>query len=285
MSRSLTVLALLGTALFASAPSYAQRCTRADLQAAVDSYLNAQTKGDPSLLTLAPRAKYVENRKQMSPKSGVLGTPEEIDFHRSLLDTDSCQTFTEAIIALAKHPYVIGTALTVSRGKVSKVDSLVTDNGDWLFSARRDLELAPTQDWDVIKAPQRDSRKTLMAAAKAYFDYFNDKSVKVPWGKPCRRLEGGLLTGKGMPDDTCDVGVPKGVPITNRHYIVDPTIGGVAAMVTFSKDHLPDVHMFRIERGEIRWIDTITVCGRPNCGFPLPKELRAESAEQTDSSD
>lgn len=262
-----------------SAPSYAQRCTRDGLRAAVDSYLDAQTKGDPSLLALAPGAKYTENRKEMAPKSGVLGTPMQIDFHRSLLDTANCETFTQAIIALAKHPYVIGTALTVSHGKISKVDSLVTDKGDWLFSAQRDLELAPTQDWGVIKEKQRDSRKTLLAAAKAYFDYFNDKSVKVPWGMPCRRLEGGLLTGKGMPSDTCDVGVPKGIPITNRHYIVDPTIGGVAAMVTFSNDHLPDVHMFRVEHGRIRWIDTITVCGKPNCGFPLPKEL------QTDASD
>lgn len=279
MSRSITVFALLGATLLISGQSFAQRCTRDSLQTAVDSYLSAQTKGNPSLMALTSPAKYTENRQEMSPKSGVLGTPQEIDFHRSLLDTNTCETFTEVIIALAKHPYVIGTALTVSDGKISKVDSLVTDKGDWLFSAQRDLELAPTQDWGVIPKKQRDSRKTLLAAANAYFNYFNDKNVKVPWGMPCRRLEGGLLTGTGMQGDTCDVGIPKGVPITNRHFIADPTIGGVAGMVTFSDDHLPDVHMFRVEHGKLRWIDTITVCSKPNCGFPLPKEL------QTDASD
>jgi len=35
---------------------------------------------------------------------------------------------------------------------------------------------------------------------------FNDKNVKVPWGTPCARLEGGSYTGSGKPTDRCDVG-------------------------------------------------------------------------------
>lgn len=278
MTRSIGTFVLLSASLLVSGQCLAQRCTRAGLQAIVDSYLNAQTKGQPSLMALASRAKYIENGKATSLKSGVIATPQEIDFHRSLLDTGNCRTFTEVIIAEAAHPYVIGTMLTVARGKVAKIDSLVTDKGDWLFSAQKDFELAPTQDWGVIPAKQRDSRKTLLAAANAYFDYFGNKNVKVPWGMPCRRLEGGMLTGKGMPDDTCNVGVPKGGTITNRRFVVDPMIGGVAGLVAFGKDRLPDIHMFRVEHGKLRWIDTITVCSKPNCGFPMPKRLRKKAS-------
>ena len=51
----------------------------------------------------------------------------------------------------------------------------------------------------MIPEADRDSRETLIKAADAYLNLFNDKSVVVPWGTPCVRLEGGLYTGKGAP--------------------------------------------------------------------------------------
>lgn len=83
-----------------------------------------------------------------------------------------------------------------------------------------------TEDWGVIPAARRDTRDTLVAAANAYLDAFLEgKKDLVPWGLPCNRTEGGMRTGKGTPEDSCDVGVPSGVNIVNRHYVVDETFG------------------------------------------------------------
>lgn len=63
----------------------------------------------------------------------------------------------------------------------------------------------------MIPEEDRDTREVIQAAGDAYADLFNDKSVTVPWGTPCARLEGGAYTGNGSDTDSCDVGVPDGM--------------------------------------------------------------------------
>jgi hypothetical protein len=276
MFRPILGLALFGGLVLVSGQSVAQSCPRTMLLAAVDSYVTAQEKGDPAIMALASPVKYVENHKDVDMKSGIIETPEKIDFHRSLLDTEQCETFTEVIITDPAHPYVLGTNLRLKDGKIVEIHTLVTDKGDWLFSPKNDLEISPEEDWSVIPADKRDTRETLIAGANAYFDYFDDKTVKVPWGYPCRRLEGGLRTGKGKPDDTCAEGVPSGVKIVDRHFVVDPDIGAVVGLVTFGNSKLPDSHLFRYENGKFRYIHTITVCSTFNCGFKLPDALKGQ---------
>ena len=275
MFRPFVGAALLCGALLAASPAAAaESCTRADLQSAVDSYLAAQTAGDPARMALAPTVAYAENRQAADIKAGILHNPQKIDFHRSLLDTSSCESFTEVIVTNPAHPYVLGTRLRLAGGKVAKIDSLVTDYGDWLFSAANTLKYSSAEQWTVIPEERRPTRAQILAAANAYLDLFHDKNVAVPWGRPCARLEGGLYTGKGLPDDTCNVGVPSGIDLANRHYIVDEQLGAVATLLEFGPTRLPDSHTFRIEDGRIRYVHTITVCPTFNCGFPLPDQLK-----------
>lgn len=278
MLRSTLGFAALTASLLVAGPSLAQTCTRDALQAAVDGYIAAQTAGDPKLMHMAVTHNYMENGHHAEIPGGVISTPQKIDFHRDLLDTDTCQTFSEVVITNPAHPMVIGTRLKVAPdGTIPEVESLVTTKGDWLFSAKNDLKYSPTLDYSIIPEGQRASRESLMAAANAYFDDFKDKSAKVPWGTPCRRLEGGMITGKGAPDDSCNVGVPSGVDIVDRRFVVDPDHGAVVGLVTFGTSGSPDAHMFRLEDGKIRWVFTITKCAKPNCGLPpLPPAVAAK---------
>jgi hypothetical protein len=99
----------------------------------------------------------------------------------------------------------------------------------------------------------------MVAAANAYLDAFLEKKLDlVPWGYPCNRTEGGIHTGKGDPQDSCQVGVPAGVNIVARRFIVDETIGAVVAFCTFGVGGLPDSHLFRIENGKLRYVHTLT---------------------------
>jgi len=73
-----------------------------------------------------------------------------------------------------------------------------------------------------------------------------------------------MHTGKGVPEDSCDVGVPSGVNIANRRFVVDPTIGAVVAFCTFGAGSAaggsgaPDTHLFRVENGKLRYVHTLT---------------------------
>jgi hypothetical protein len=244
-------------------------CTRADLQTAVDNYLAAQGKGDPAAMKLAASAKYVENMQASTPDKSILRTPMKIDFHRSLLDTSVCETFTEVIVTDKAHPYVLGVRQRLVLGNVSEFDAMVTDQGDWLFNADTYLKWSPAENWGPIPAAARDTRETLIAAANAYEDAFLDNAVVIPWGIPCNRLEGGIRSGKGTPDDNCKGGLPSGMNITARRMIVDPEIGAVVALSKFTENDQPDSHLFRVENGKIRFVHTLTVCTMPNCGFPV----------------
>lgn len=233
-------------------------CTREFLQTSADSLVAAQAAGDPSLLK--PISENLDYRENFSPadfQSGILATAVEIDHSRHSLDTTQCATYTELISATGSKPYVIGVQMYFEDGAISMIDSLVTSTGDWLFNATGTLHWASQEDWGTIPEEDRDSRDVIQAAGDAYCDLFNDKSVVVPWGQPCSRLEGGIYTGNGGPNDRCDVGVPDGVSLVDRRHVIDETVGAVSIFLSFAG--IPDSHEFRVEGGKLRYVHTITV--------------------------
>jgi len=266
MKRFAFVGMALAGGLFAASPSSAQiSCSRDGLQQAVDLYVAAQTKGDTSALPLPPGAGYFENNAPADINTGVIKTAMTIDHRRSLLDTSTCQAFTELIVTNKEKPYVLGARLRVNRDKIAEIEILWTTTGYWLFNAESYLKWSSAEKWDVIPAAQRDTRATLVAAANAYLDAFLEgKKDLVPWGYPCNRTEGGAHTGNGSATDSCDVGVPSGVNIANRRFIVDETIGSVQVFCTFGAGNAnggsgaPDSHLFRVENGKLKYVHTLT---------------------------
>ncbi|KAH8892477.1 hypothetical protein GQ53DRAFT_614601, partial [Thozetella sp. PMI_491] len=236
-------------------------CTREALKAFSDTYITAQANGWPDSLlsTAASNFTYIENTITKNIKDGVLATPLKIDHNRTSLDTTQCATYTELIATDPKHPHVIGTQMRFKDGKLVKIESLVSEQGDWAFNATGTLYYAAREDgqWGTIPEKDRDSRAVIQAAADAYLDLFNNKSVVVPWGYPCSRLEGSMSTGRGLANDTCNVGVPNGIVISDRRYVIDETVGAVDALVKFQTR--PDSHEFRVEKGKIRFVHTITI--------------------------
>jgi hypothetical protein len=243
----------------------AKGCTRAVLQAAVDSYLEAQKTGNLSKASLAAKVKYLENMNEIKKEQGLWNTPLPITFHRSFLDVGSCMTFTEVIVASGDKPAVLGTRLKVENGKIAEIDSLVTKKGDWLFNADDYLKYSKAEDWRVLKSDERIDREALIKAGNAYFDHFSDHDVKVPFNTPCARLEGGMYTTKDFndPKATCDLGFPEGkdkLPILKRSYVVDVDMGTVNIFCRFGNPPgAPDSHTFRLVNGKIRYVHTLTL--------------------------
>lgn len=277
-------LGALATAGIAS-PAFAQAgCTRERLVEIADQYRAAQASGR-AILHMKPMGEWVNYYENYELSSmtfgGVIATPQKVDWDRSFYDTVSCSVYVESVITNPEHPYVLATLIRASGaigspiGTIAGIDVIVTDKDDWLFDAEKTLYYAQREDWSEIPEAKRNTRQELQAAADAYLDLFSDKSVEVPWGTPCARLEGSAYTGRGQPADSCNVGVPDGVEMADRRYVIDPVIGAVAVFLRMGQNRRPDAHVFRIEDGKIRYVHTVTNCGEQvNCGFdPLPVML------------
>jgi hypothetical protein len=267
MHRSNSSWLVLAAVLLAPAAGAADvSCVRGGLQHAVDLYIEAQTKGDVSGLPLPANGfGYYENAARVDMEGGLIKKPLKIDHHRSLLDESTCQTFTEVIVTDKANPYVLGTQMRINHDKIAEIEILWTTTGYWLFNPDNYLKYSSSEDWGPIPAAKRDSRAILVAAANAYLDAFLEGKIdRVPWGFPCVRIEGGKYTGKGSPSDSCEVGVPSGVNIANRRFVVDEVIGAVVAYCTFGAggpnggSGSPDTHLFRVENGKLRYVHTLT---------------------------
>jgi hypothetical protein len=252
-------------------------CTRLMLEAATDSYIAAQTAGDLSRMSLAGKVEYRENMIVTTKEKGLWNTALPVAFHRSIHDVPRCQTFTEVIVTEGGHPYVLGTRLAVDDGKVAEIDSLVSDDDDWLFNAEDYLKYSTAEDWRVLPPDDRVSRQDLVDAANRYFDFvFLDEGIRPPWGAPCARLEGGAYTNPENEDkDTCQIPAPLGeLFIVNRTFVVDEEMGAVNVFCRFgdSKEGMPDSHLFRLVKGRYRWIHTISInlTGEPIVIDPAP---------------
>jgi hypothetical protein len=246
-------------------------CTKTNLQTALNRYIAAQTAGNPSALPLAENVKYSENLKPSMLEGGIVSSAIPIAFHRDFFDTTQCRTFSEIVVTEGKQPYVLGVRLTVNGSVITEIESIVTTEGDWKFSAENYLKYSPEEDWHVLKTEERVDRKALMTAADAWLDQFTYENVKVPWGIPCARLEGGEYTGDG-PRTTCKTGIPaETIEIVNRSYVVDEDMGTVNIFSRFGKSAadsrfgetpgLPDSHTIRVVEGKLRYIHTITAIG------------------------
>ncbi|KAF2681000.1 hypothetical protein K458DRAFT_444893 [Lentithecium fluviatile CBS 122367] len=242
--------------MLALVASTTAHCTRSQLSEAIDSYLYTQINGQSSDFKArfdnSTWLGYYENGKKADINTGILNQALAITHNRSIVDTTACATYTEVVVNVTTNPYVIGTQLRFTNHKINKVDSIITKPGDWLFNITGTAYWTAFEDWDVIPESQRDTRDTIKKAADAYLDLFNNPNVTVPWGTPCVRLEGGLYGDPG-PSGTCNIGVPSGVPMTNRRYVVDETLGSVDVLLDFGQSKWPDSHQFRVENGKIRY--------------------------------
>ena len=283
MKRFKLLLIALAAVLIVPASALAQKqksCSRDSLKKMTDLYIAAQTKGDRSGMPFVAGLDYKENVANFDINKGIINKAVKIDFHRSFYDEATCQTFTEVIVTNKEEPYVIGVRMRVVLDKISELETIWETTGHWLFDADAYLKYSQPENWGEIPANRRDSRETLLYAANSYLDAFIDANLDiVPWGFPCVRIEGGAYTARDgeTPTSSCEVGVPSGVNIVNRRFVVDEAAGTVLVMCTFGAgtpgggSGAPDSHLFRVENGKLRYVHTLTHLLQSSFQGPMPK--------------
>jgi hypothetical protein len=243
------------------------KSTRESLQELVNGYLAALEAGDTSKMALAAGAKYIEDMKTSSFATGIWTAKPKVSFHRDFLDVDSCSAYVELYDSVNKHAYNIGAQIRTANGLITEISALVADSGDWSIKGRADIvkmvKISSGEKWTMIPKAQQNTRAIIKAAGDAYLDCFLDSTkVTVPWGTPCARLEGSMYTGNasdpGGSSGRCDVGIPQGLDITGRRYIIDVDMGSVDIFCKFGGG-MPDSHLFRVENGKLRYAHTISI--------------------------
>ncbi len=269
-----SAIVLAGMAFSTSA--WAQ-CSRDLLQELTGTYVEAQTSGNAGIIPMAERSYYGENDKPTDIAEGMLSQAITADFTRSFHDTTECATFTEFVAASHDHPYVIHTRMEANaEGEVTVMESVVTDEDDWVFGADVFLARTMEEDWGVIPEDQRDRREVIQAAAEAYINNWGEPFLPVPHGTPCARLEGRIYTGARDPEgQTCTMGAfPQPIRTGSRRFVIDETVGAVSIFHNFSwldaglgpyHPGTPASQQFRVLGGMNRYIHEVTACTTPNC--------------------
>lgn len=261
-----TVFLALGLA----ATGVSAACTRESLKTVTDGYLATLKAGTPASFTAAAAAvPYSENAVTMEMSKGVLSQGVEVEFSRSIFDTTECASYTE-IVTTIKHAYVIGTRIVVdpATNMVTSIESILCDDGDWLFNAAGSLRYNKQENWDPIPAEKRDTREVIKAAGEAYVNAWSDSKINPPFASPCSRLEGGAyLTGN------CKLTFPPPFNVTKRSYTIDEELGAIDIFHNFPflDKALPREpgtqtnNLMRVEAGKIRYIHENTVCTKKGC--------------------
>ena len=115
-------------------------------------------------------------------------------------------------------------------GRSPRIDSLVTDKGDWLFNANAYLKYSKAEDWEraaegrarvdagADQGGQRLPRSVLRQASSRRLGACLARGLKAARTR----------IASNDPNPTCKVGIPPGVLyIVNRDYVVDEEMGVV----------------------------------------------------------
>jgi hypothetical protein len=103
--------------------------------------------------------------------------------HGYLSSVSSPSVGLETLVLITQIRYVLGVRVEGDGLYIRKVETLVSDAGDWAFNATGTAYWNSIEDWGSIPIAERDDRDVIQAAGDAYFDRFGNVNVTVSFGK------------------------------------------------------------------------------------------------------
>ena len=243
-----TVLAL---SLYVLPLAAASKCDRPCLAKALDQYLTAVVKHDPSAAPLASNFRYTENANDVRPGDGLWKSGTALGkVQRRYFDPVNEQAVYFGHIEEGTVASIATVRIRVVNMKITEGEAVIGRKSDGMFDARG-LMANPPPEKPVAKAA-RSSRKAMIAAAQSYFDGIqNHDSSHVLSAKGCVRIENGVMTAGPVPGPPAfEAGPPiKGdcgsnledfkttiAAVDHRRFpVVDEEAGVVLGMVVFNR--------------------------------------------------
>jgi hypothetical protein len=280
------IVALLAAFAASAAPARATdasdaakySCDRECLKKIADLYFQALAAHNPSLLPLAPNAKYTQTGEVVEIGEGLWRTAGAAGYRLEIYDPETGGIGLDAVLPDGGVPTMVATRLKVENHQVTEIESILVHKGDpSVFSAPEKLVQPSSHFTRIISVPERNSRFELMAAADAYFRAFQTEGtpdyIRAPLLPETLRVENGMqATNVVTPNhpaigaaEQFDRAIFKGTTIYDRRYpVVDTQLGVVMALVRFHRDAPPPApgaapargdtvvcEFFAIEQGKI----------------------------------
>jgi hypothetical protein len=225
-------------------------CDRECLKAIADLYFQALEQHNPSLLPLAPEAKYTETGAVVKLGDGLWRAAGSPGYRLEIYDPETGGVGLDAVLTDGGVPTIVATRLKVEHRKVTEIESILVHQGDHaVFSAPEKLVQPSIHFTRKIPAAEQNSRLELMAAADAYFRAFQTEGtpdyIRAPLLPETLRVENGMqATNVATPNHPAidaaaqfDRAIFKGTHIYDRRYpVVDTELGVVMALVRFHHD-------------------------------------------------
>jgi len=269
-------------------------CDRECLKGITNLYFQALAQHDPSLLPLAPDAKYSETGAVMKLGDGLWRSAGPPSYRLEIYDSETGGIGLDAVVTDNGVPTIIATRLKVENHKVTEIESILVHKGDKSVFQAPERLLQPSAHFTrSIPAPEQNSRLELMAAADAYFRAFQTEGtpdyIRAPLIPETLRVENGMqatnvATSNHPAIDAgaqFDQAIFKGTRIYDRRYpVVDVEHGVVLALVRFHHDGPPRpgispergdtvvAEFFAIEQGKIVEIQATWI--QPEKPLPTP---------------
>ncbi|HYQ14868.1 MAG TPA: hypothetical protein VEQ58_03895, partial [Polyangiaceae bacterium] len=235
-------------------------CTRELLESTIDKYFKALAAHDPSTLPLADGVKHTENGKVNGlGKAGLWSTAGVLKYSHSALDTETCQSATEAVVPDGTTDVPVALRLKLVSQKITEVETIVARAGDYPALASNTAALAASNDvvkWEeTVATDQRAKREELTGWMEKYFKQFPQGVCNTT--PDCKRIENGggsFVCGDGA---GCATGTGSGQPVMTPRLVMADVEAGLGVGFTMFTGGYADMHMFKMHGGKVYAVSAI----------------------------
>ncbi|MBZ5696389.1 MAG: hypothetical protein LAN36_13645 [Acidobacteriia bacterium] len=177
-------------------------CDRKCLNGLVDAYRAALIEHNPSMLPLAPYARYTENAQDLKFTDGLWGTLTGWGSYKLYIDDpEEGQVGFVGVTDEAGMGGLLVTRLRIVNRKISEIETVITRKETAAGFTRpdgfTDPKVAPRLAgfFEDVPESERESRKDLIAQTDLYFDGIEKSSGSiVPFAPDVIRVENGTQT-------------------------------------------------------------------------------------------
>jgi hypothetical protein len=248
-------------------------CTRELLKATVDSYFKALAAHDPTMLPLADNVKFTEDGKAIKiGEAGLWKTAGALKYVHSALDTETCQSASQAVVPDGSTDIPVGVRLKLQNQKLTEVETIAVQAGDYTalgspFPSNTSQLAASAMlaKWEEpVAAAQRNTRAELLGWIEKYFRMFPRGICNT--ASDCKRIENGGGNFGCAVGASCATGAPGASDnVMKPRALLADVETGVGVGFTMFMGHT-DMHMFKMYGSQIYEVSAI-LAAAPSSGW------------------
>ncbi|MEI9953607.1 MAG: hypothetical protein WDO74_32650 [Pseudomonadota bacterium] len=237
-------------------------CSRDFLKSTLAAYFTALAAHSSAGLPLAESVKATENGKTiMVGQEGLWKTAGMVKYNKSALDTDGCNTASEAVVPEGSVDLPVALRLKFVAQKITEIETIAVRAGDYKVSgsnypSKPDAIIMSdaTVMWETpVPEAMRNTPKEMNAWMTKYFKAF-PAGVCNPDAN-CKRLENGNSPGGCGLGASCQSGDPTGNVIKSHAVFSDAETGIGVGFDLFMGN--TDMHMFKMYGGKVYAVHAI----------------------------